>query len=175
VFIPVISPVQPYGPVAALCFLVAISAVREGVQDVKRHREDAEVNSSLCNRLRNGAYENARWCDLVVGDVIRLESGELVPADLAVLKASPNAQLCYVSTLGLDGETNAKVKRVPVLASRVSDELSGVIQSEEPSKDLSRFVGTLTIGSETVALENENVIYRGSRLVEGLLLLFLDF
>jgi magnesium-transporting ATPase (P-type) len=131
----------------------------------------------------DGSRHNVVWSSLVVGDVIQVSSDELLPADVVVLGASAmgNAvDVCFVSTVGLDGETSAKVlfqkflflfqffwqiKRVPVSVS-LETGFFGVLQCESPNKDLSRFVGTLECGGRKVALNNENVFYRGSRLVQ---------
>lgn len=36
-----------------------------------------------------------------------------IPADLVLLCTSHPNQMCYISTMNLDGETNLKVKRSP--------------------------------------------------------------
>ena len=41
-----ISPFSPYGPSAALAFVLLVSAVKAIVGDVKRHAEDRRTNNS---------------------------------------------------------------------------------------------------------------------------------
>lgn len=65
----------------------------------------------------------------------------MLPADVVVLSAIAHGKpsdKCYVSTLGLDGETNAKIKRVPFANSLLPSVLAGTVQSEQPNKDLTR-------------------------------------
>ncbi len=187
VFIPEVSPVQPYGPVAALSFLVLVSAVREGVEDWRRHAEDRLVNSAACTVLRGGRPTAAAWRDLLVGDVVVVRCGELLPADVVLLASSDLKGLAFVSTVGLDGETNAKPKRVcdPRFGkcdanlgeggSVMCYARSGTVQTEEPNRDLTSFRGTLLWAEESgaegtpptalVSLDNQCIFYRGSRLV----------
>jgi phospholipid-transporting ATPase len=172
VFIPIISPVKPYGPVAALAFLVLVSAVREGIEDWKRHMEDRTVNNAVCRVMRGakGESEAVPWHEVVVGDVVKIEGGELLPADVVLLASSDPKGLAFVSTVGLDGETNAKLKRVcdPENGRCEGVDRTGSVRSEAPNRDLSAFTGTLTwdrCEGKTVSLDNQSIFYRGSRLV----------
>ncbi len=66
-----IAQVQPYGPVAALSFLVAVTLIREAIEDVRRHRDDRSLNNSRATVLRNGMLDVAvAWKDIQVGDIV---------------------------------------------------------------------------------------------------------
>jgi len=44
--------------------------------------------------------------------IVKINSGEYIPADILLLKTSDPKNVCYVETKGLDGETNLKIKSV---------------------------------------------------------------
>lgn len=58
-----ISPFSPYGPSAALAFVLFAAAVKAIVGDVKRHAEDRRTNNSKCTKIEpDGAQSiHARW------------------------------------------------------------------------------------------------------------------
>lgn len=70
------AQVQPYGPVAALSFLVAVTLIREAIEDIRRHRDDTALNNSRATVLRNGALDEAvAWKDIRVGDIVSTRCG----------------------------------------------------------------------------------------------------
>ncbi len=53
---------------------------------------------------------DVEWKDLVVGDVVRIEGEEYLPADLVVLSSANKDGTCFIMTSSLDGEKNLKPK-----------------------------------------------------------------
>jgi P-type E1-E2 ATPase len=47
-----------------------------------------------------------------VGDVLRVNKDEYFPCDLVFLSSDNEDGICYIETMGLDGETNLKIKQV---------------------------------------------------------------
>jgi len=91
---------------------IVCAANKDAFEDIIRFRSDRQLNSEHCRVLRNGDWLDVTWSDVVVGDIVRLEKNETIPADVAVLSSSNEEEgLCYVETKNLDGETNLKVKR----------------------------------------------------------------
>ncbi|KAI7902367.1 uncharacterized protein BX663DRAFT_510883 [Cokeromyces recurvatus] len=52
-----------------------------------------------------------KWKELNVGDYVKIENDQDIPADIVVLSTSENDNICYVETQNLDGETNLKQRQ----------------------------------------------------------------
>jgi magnesium-transporting ATPase (P-type) len=111
--IPQISPVSPVPQINAMVFVLAISMIREGIEDWGRYKQDKEQNKqkvSILNQAK-GVFEDKCCKDLRVGQFVLLRDDEAFPADLALLASSKEQGECFISTSSLDGEKNLK-KRV---------------------------------------------------------------
>lgn len=93
------------------------------VGELKRYKEDKIVNATPVKRMAlpgSPAHENnpkgeIRWenstlAEIKVGDIIRIDDLEQVPADCVLLKVAENKPECFVKTAALDGERNLKPK-----------------------------------------------------------------
>jgi phospholipid-transporting ATPase len=70
----------------------------------KRHQSDAELNARLAKVLTpTDSFELRRWKDIHVGDVVRLENDDFIPADLILVTSSEPEGFCYIETSNLDG------------------------------------------------------------------------
>lgn len=111
-----------------------------------------------------------QWQHLRVGDVVRLQRDEPVPADMVLLHATGPNGVAYIETMALDGETNLKAKQAcPPLLERCDTienlrTLNATVISEDPNIHLYSYDGRVTIDSETAPLSLNNVVYRGSIL-----------
>ena len=54
--------------------------------------------------------ESIRTDEVRVGDIIKLQDGELVPADMILLTTEGSKGAAFNRTASLDGETNLKPK-----------------------------------------------------------------
>uniref|UniRef100_A0A803ST16 Phospholipid-transporting ATPase n=1 Tax=Anolis carolinensis TaxID=28377 RepID=A0A803ST16_ANOCA len=108
--IPQITTLSWYTTLIPLLLVLGITAIKDLVDDVARHRMDNEINNRNCDVIREERFINAKWKDIKVGDVIRLGKNAFVPADILLLSSSEPHSLCYVETAELDGETNLKFK-----------------------------------------------------------------
>lgn len=116
------------------------------------------------------AWTKTKWRDIRVGDIIRLERNERVPADIALLHASGPDSVAYIDTMALDGETNLKSKQPSILVANRCDTIpnlekcSGEFVCEDPNANLYSFEGRITVDGETAPLTLNEVVFRGSTI-----------
>lgn len=190
--IPGLSTTGTYTTIIPLLIFVGISMSKEGFDDLRRYRLDKEENDRLAQVLRpeqgraqapsapsrdcestlsaSEDWDLVKWRNIRVGDVIRIERDDPIPADMVLLHADGPNGIAYIETMALDGETNLKSKQpcppVAKLCMTVEDIASGSLHFvvEDPNLDLYKFDGNVTIGEEKLPLTNNEVVYRGSIL-----------
>lgn len=171
--IPNISPTNKYTTIAPLIIVLLVSAGKELIEDFKRKNSDKSLNYSKARVLKGSNFENIKWVNLAVGDIVRVESEEPFPADLVLLASSEPEGLCYIETANLDGETNLKIKQaIPETANLVSpselSRLTGRVRSEQPNSSLYTYEATLTMlaggGEKELPLAPDQLLLRGATL-----------
>ena len=139
-----------------------------------------------------GAFDPTQWQDIRVGDVIRLESDDFIPADLILLSSSEPEGFCYIETSNLDGcaqhethlclscdlflfsETNLKIKQASPQTSNLTSPnpviaLRGSLRSEHPNNSLYTYEGNIDLVTSTgfpkqVPLGPDQLLLRGAQL-----------
>uniref|UniRef100_A0A8C4DL60 Phospholipid-transporting ATPase n=1 Tax=Dicentrarchus labrax TaxID=13489 RepID=A0A8C4DL60_DICLA len=168
--IPDISTLPWYTTLIPLVVVLGVTAIKDLVDDLARHRMDKEINNRKCEVLLDGRFQESKWRDIEVGDVVRLKKNDFIPADILLLSSSNPNSLCYVETAELDGETNLKFK----MGLRVTDErlqeerqlaeFDALIECEEPNNRLDKFTGMMQWQSERYPLELDNMLLRGCKI-----------
>ena len=171
--IPNISPTSQYTTIVPLAIVLLVSAIKEVVEDNRRKSQDKQLNRSAAKALRGTRFEDVKWIDIKVGDIIRVESEQPFPADLVLVASSEPEGLCYIETANLDGETNLKIKQaIPESSHLVSSaelaRLGGRIRSEQPNSSLYTYEATLTMqsggGEKELPLAPDQLLLRGATL-----------
>lgn len=167
--IPGVSPTGRWNTLGPLLFVLAVTAVKEAYEDIKRHRQDVQVNNSQTEVLRNGKFERSAWKDVKTGEIVKLTNRQLIPADLLVLASSEPQGMCYIETANLDGETNLKIRQGidETLFLNSVDALSafkGVVKCEHPNNRLYNFDGAITFNNQTYPLTVKQILLRGAML-----------
>lgn len=123
-------------------------------------------------------WKRTFWKDIRVGDIVKINNNESIPADIVVLSTSNQQGICYVETKNLDGETNLKIRQAPQQTSKMIkaeqlEKLSAVLQVEPPSTKLYTFNGKMILPTESNESEMEaeafpitpdNLILRGCQI-----------
>ncbi|KAI0645334.1 phospholipid-translocating P-type ATPase [Trametes meyenii] len=173
--IPDVSPTNPYTTIVPLGVVLLASAFKETQEDLKRHQSDSELNSRMAKVLApDGTFVEKKWKDIAVGDVLRLESDDFIPADVILLSSSEPEGFCYIETSNLDGETNLKIKQAsPQTANLTSPHLvtslHGTLRSEHPNNSLYTYEGTVELVSsggvpKQVPLGPDQLLLRGAQI-----------
>ena len=135
-----------------LLFIILIDSVFQILEDIVRHKADKKANASntlryvgnrnrgivegnsssndinTANSSTSSCFIKCRWSDINVGDYVKINSREMIPADIVIIAVAeksssidhPPQGLCYAETKSLDGETNLKLKSaLPCTLSRV--------------------------------------------------------
>uniref|UniRef100_A0AAX7T7C0 Phospholipid-transporting ATPase n=1 Tax=Astatotilapia calliptera TaxID=8154 RepID=A0AAX7T7C0_ASTCA len=170
----------------ALIVVLSITAVKDAIDDINRHKCDGQVNNRKVDVLMDGQLKNKKWMNVQVGNIVKLENNEFVTADLLLLSSSEPLNLVYVETAELDGRS---VGENPLLIPEVGGDytdcfelssnypvnclelfadtdfcFSGEVRCEPPNNRLDKFKGTLTLNGERYALNNDKVLLRGCTL-----------
>ncbi|THV51960.1 hypothetical protein BGAL_0093g00040 [Botrytis galanthina] len=115
-------------------------------------------------------WTTLKWKNLKVGDIIKLERDEAVPADILLLHADGPNNIAFIETMALDGETNLKTKSPPVPLVKKCSTVEKLVDCrahvviEDPNLDLYNFDGRVTIDGETLPLTTNEIVFRGSIL-----------
>ena len=111
--IPIISPLGPMSAILPLIFVLAVSLIREGIEDCQRAKLDKEQNSDLIITYRNNHWEKIPSGELEMGEIVKVKNEGIFPADLLLLDSNLKDGICFIETGTLDGEKTLKIKFAP--------------------------------------------------------------
>ena len=108
------SPKNPGSMLGTFALVLFFTMLKEAFEDSKRYKSDLEMNSRSTKILdkSTGQVKSVKWADVRVGDIVKVEKDQEIPADLLVICAPKD--VVFVSTMNLDGETNLKDRELAV-------------------------------------------------------------
>ncbi|CAL8285523.1 unnamed protein product [Lota lota] len=168
--IPDVSPTGRWTTLVPLVVILLVAAVKEIIEDAKRHKADHVVNRKETRVLRNRMWETVEWAKIEVGDVVKVFREEHVPADSVLLSSSEPHAMCYIETSNLDGETNLKIRQGLRATAKLKDaeslsRLCGQLECESPNRHLYDFVGRIQLeGHCQLPVGSDQVVLRGTQL-----------
>lgn len=132
------------------------------------HVHNPALPPTLPDDAHNGVkWVPCRWSNVKVGDLVRLNRDDPVPADMVLLWTSDENDLAYIDTMALDGETNLKSKQLSSALAGCGT-IEGIANCkanffvEDPNPELFSFDGSVSVDGKAVPLTLNEIIYRGS-------------
>uniref|UniRef100_A0AAZ3PQB3 Phospholipid-transporting ATPase n=1 Tax=Oncorhynchus tshawytscha TaxID=74940 RepID=A0AAZ3PQB3_ONCTS len=171
--IPEITTLPWYTTLVPLVLVLGITAIKDLVDDLVRtscFEHDKEWGGEMTETFSKPRFQESKWMNIHVGDVVRLKKNGHIPADILLLSSSNPNSLCYVETAELDGETNLKFKMgLKVTDERLQEEgqlaqFDAMIVCEEPNNRLDKFTGTMCWRKDRFPLDLDNMMLRGCRI-----------
>ncbi len=163
--------------ISPLIFVLSITLLKEGIDDIKRYRRDKEINSEKYEKLgQYGEFAEVAGADIRVGDIIKLHEKRRIPADMVLLHTTDANGSIFIKTDQLDGETDWKLRKAVAKTQGIDSvgnlvQLQACVRIQPPHKDIYKFQGTFYIKegpTESVAgLELENTLWANTVLANG--------
>ena len=179
--------------IVPLAVVLSISIGKEAFDDIARRRRDAEANAepftvlSMATSPSQGRGSDAeplemqkKSRDIKVGDVLKLEKNQRVPADVVILQirladsgsvdesadneaSIPAATEAFIRTDQLDGETDWKLRLPSPMSQNVAtkDLIKLRISADAPDKKVNEFVGTIHLESRSALPYDPHVANKG--------------
>ena len=111
--IPIISPLGSATAIAPLIFVLAVSLIREAVEDLKRRKLDNEQNSNEVETYINGEWVKIESGNIRMGEIVKVRKDGVFPSDLMLIDSNLPDGICFIETGTLDGEKTLKIKSSP--------------------------------------------------------------
>ncbi|KAH0728378.1 hypothetical protein KY290_002452 [Solanum tuberosum] len=150
-----------------LAFVLLVTAIKDAYEDYRRHRSDRIENNRLALVLLDGQFQEKKWKEIKVGEIIKLSSSGTIPCDMVLLSTSDPTGVAYIQTINLDGESNLKTryaKQETQMKMPEKDSISGMIKCEKPNRNIYGFHANMEIDGKRVSLGPSNIILRGCEL-----------
>ncbi|KAK9282793.1 hypothetical protein L1049_011014 [Liquidambar formosana] len=150
-----------------LAFVLLVTAVKDAYEDFRRHRSDRIENNRLAWVLANDQFQQKKWKDIRVGEILKISANDTLPCDIVLLSTSDPTGVAYVQTINLDGESNLKTryaKQETLSKLPEKEKITGLIKCEKPNRNIYGFQANMEIDGKRVSLGPSNIILRGCEL-----------
>ena len=88
--------------------VVTIGLVLDGIEEIKRYRNDVKANNSKVKVYKNKKLRKLEWKKVKIGNLVKVKKEENFPSDMLVIYSSNKEGNFYLQTSNIDGETNLK-------------------------------------------------------------------
>ena len=165
-----------------VAFVLFLTMIKEAYDDILRWKRDKEMNNARYEIMNNhGNFEGMSSADLKVGNIVRIQAGMRIPADLILIYASEKGGSVFIKTDQLDGETDWKLRRAinyTQQAYTTGQNLIGLgsrITVQAAHKDIYRFQGVFYADPNNPnyvrePLSLDNTLWANTVLTSGVIL-----
>ena len=171
-----------------LLLVIGIGLLIDGIEEVKRYRNDIITNNTKTKVYKSSKIRKIIWSEVKIGNMIKVEKDELIPADLLVICTSNRDFSFYLQTSNLDGETSLKQREACIYTQKIflnkeipkdethlkkiftnidcsEDNKNCFIEVDQPNKNIYAINGSITFNAnEKVFFDIKNTAIRGSKL-----------
>ena len=159
----------------------SVNYIRIYVNDLKVNNQTAHIYDA-----DKRMFIDRPWKEIKVGQIIKVNKDEVVPADIIILEAMDHKHQCYVDNSSINGnfdmftikkacsDTHAATMKIIKFVEYVKN-IKGILKYEEPNSNMNSFNGRLKLESFPRAsnINQENFVMRGAtvknvKLVYGL-------
>lgn len=132
--------------IAPLAVVLAITIIKEGVDDFKRYQRDKEANSQKYKKVTETGVKELTSAEIQVGDILQLGANERIPADMILLYTLDKSKSIFLRTDQLDGETDWKLRKPVSFTQEIGNPQEFIsdkshILADPPSKQIYYFKG----------------------------------
>ena len=153
---------------------------KELYDDILRWKRDKEINYTKYEKFtQDGHLVICNCCDLRVGDIVKVNANERIPADLLLINTRDKNGTVFIKTDQLDGETDWKLRKsVGYTQNAYSNmnislkELNGYVIAENPHRNIYDFKGVFHVNPDSPhfqkeSLSVENTMWANTVLANG--------
>ena len=142
--------------------------------EINRLMTDRKINNQVFTIIRRGKSVKMKSKNIRAGDIVKLGSGDRVPADIILLHCSEGQRGTYIKTDQIDGEIDWKNK-VPVKTTQklLSDSVDTLLQREweiileKPNNSLKSFHAYINDEGEKEPIGFNNFLLANSTIAIG--------
>lgn len=144
-----------YANIIVICVLVIVSTLLDFISEYRSNKSAEKLKQLVATTatvIRNGEKQKVPFKELVVGDIISLSAGDMIPADLRIIESKD----LYVGQSSLTGESDA-VKKVEETELDPNEEIDSISDI-----DTICFMGTNVISGSAkgvVALTSDDTYF----------------
>ena len=161
-----------------LC-IIFIEIIVTTVEYIKIYLNDLKINNqrALKYDLEERKFINDKWQNLNVGNIIKVNKNEVVPADMIILDSQNHNHECFCDYSSINGNfDNFDLKKAcndtkspgikQIKLNEYIKNIKGVLKYEEPNSNMHIFNGRLKLDSFPRAsdIKDENFVMRGSTI-----------
>ena len=159
------SPKSASSMIGTFALVLIATMIKEAYEDFARYRSDKEMNHRSTKILENGTEKETLWSKVKVGQIVRVDKDEEIPADLLIISAPKD--IVFVSTMNLDGETNLKDRELAVaITPEQLRSFSGQVMCDKANASIDHWEGSIssTTLKKVHACSIKNLLLRGCSL-----------